>query len=93
MTQYLGAYAPSFAPPGGQSRKAWEQERRDRIVSKSKITVSLSKLNVDVSDNHATVGFVQSYKADQLDVSSRKTLKLVKRGDQWLITQENVGGR
>lgn len=93
MTQYLGAYAPTFAPPGGQSRKAWEQERRDRIVSKSKITVSLSKLKVDVSGSHATVGFVQSYKADQLAVSSRKTLKLVKRGDQWLITQENVGGR
>ena len=26
-------------------------------------------------------------------VSSHKTLKLVKRGDQWLITQESVGGR
>jgi len=93
MAQYLAAYAPSFEPPGGLSRKAWEQERRDRIVSKSKITVTLSKLTTQVNGTTASVGFMQSYKADQLAVSSHKTLKLVKRGDQWLITQEGVGGR
>lgn len=93
MSQYLAAYAPSFDPPGGLSRKAWEQERRDRIVSKNKISVTLSKLTAQVNGNTASVGFVQSYKADQLAVSSHKTLKMVKRGDQWLITQESVGGR
>jgi len=93
MVQYLGAYAPSFDPPGGLSRKAWEAERRSRIVSKSKIAVSLSKMSVQVKGNTATVGFVQNYKADQLAVSSHKTLKLTKRGDQWLITHESVGGR
>lgn len=93
MAQYLAAYAPSFDPPGGLSRKAWEQERRDRIVSKNKITVTLSKVTTQVNGNTASVGFVQSYKADQLAVSSHKTLKLVKRGEQWLITQESVGGR
>jgi murein L,D-transpeptidase YafK len=93
MAQYLAAYAPSFDTPGGLSRKAWEQERRDRIVSKNKITVTLSKLTTQVNGNTASVGFVQSYKADQLTVSSHKTLKLVKRGEQWLITQESVGGR
>jgi L,D-transpeptidase YnhG len=93
MAQYLAAYAPSFAPPGGLSRKAWEQERRDRIVSKNKISVHLSKLTIHTNGNTATVGFVQNYKADQLAVASHKTLKLVRRGDQWLITQESVGGR
>lgn len=93
MSLYLGAYAPSFDPPGGQSRKAWEQERLNRIVSKNKITVTLSKMSVQVDGNTAIVTFVQSYKADQLAVSSRKTLKMTKRGDKWLITQENVGGR
>lgn len=93
MAHYLAAYAPSFTPPGGMSRKAWEQERRDRIMSKNKITVNLSKLTVQMNGDTATVGFVQSYKADQLAVSSHKTLKLIKRGDQWLISQESVGGR
>jgi ketosteroid isomerase-like protein len=93
MAHYLAAYAPSFMPPGGLSRKAWEQERRERIMSKNRITVNLSKLTVQMNGDSATVGFVQSYKADQLAVSSHKTLKLIKRGDQWLISQESVGGR
>lgn len=92
MVHYLNAYAPSFDPPGGVSRKAWEQERRNRILSKSKISVSLSKWKVQTSGNTATVSFVQNYKADQLAVTSRKTLKLIKKGDQWLIAQESVGG-
>lgn len=91
MTNYLAAYAPSFDPPGGLSRKAWEQERKDRILSKSKITVALSKISTQVNGSTATVTFLQNYKADQLAVSSRKTLKMVKRGDQWLITHESVG--
>ena len=33
-------------PPGGLSRKAWEQERLNRIVSKNKITVTLSQMKV-----------------------------------------------
>lgn len=93
MVHYLAAYAPSFVPPGGISRKAWEQERRERIVSKGKIVVGLSKLTIQTNGNTAVVNFVQSYKADQLAVSSHKTLQLIKRGDQWLITQESVGGR
>jgi murein L,D-transpeptidase YafK len=93
VAQYLGAYAPSFAPPGGLSRKAWEQERLNRIVSKNKIAVTLAQMKIQVDGNDATVTFVQSYKADQLAFSSRKTLKMVKRGDKWLISQENVGGR
>lgn len=93
MGQYLGAYAPSFDPPGGISRKAWEQERVNRIVSKNKITVTLSQLKAQVNGNNATVSFVQSYKADQLDISSRKTLKMVKVGDKWMISQEQVGAR
>jgi L,D-transpeptidase YnhG len=93
VAQYLRAYAPSFDPPGGLSRNTWEQERRNRIVSKDRITITLSGLKVQVDGNNATVSFVQNYKADRLAVSSYKTLKMVKQGDQWLISQENVGGR
>jgi len=93
MPQYLGAYAPSFEPPDGLSRKAWEMERLNRIVSKSKISVNLSKMAIQVHGNTATVVFVQSYKADQLVVSGRKTLKMVKRGDRWMISHESVGSR
>jgi ketosteroid isomerase-like protein len=73
------------------SRKAWEKDRTDRIVYKSKITVNLRNVQVKVTGNQATVTFLQSYQADQLNVSGRKTLKWVKRGNDWRITQESIG--
>ncbi len=91
MAAYLKAYDPSFNTPNGESRKEWEQDRRDRIVYKSNIQVGLSNMAINVKGQTATVHFVQRYQADQLNVSSRKTLKMTKRGNQWLITQEKVG--
>jgi murein L,D-transpeptidase YafK len=91
MSAYLKAYDSSFVPPGGASRKAWEKDRIDRIVYKSSISLSLANLKISTQGDHATVTFVQHYKADQLQVSGRKTLKLVRRGNDWRITHESVG--
>lgn len=91
MTGYLGAYSKSFDPAGKQSRSDWEQDRRDRIVGKSTIAVKLENLTVKVSGNQAVAKFRQSYRADSLSVSSRKTLDMVKSGDQWLIVKESTG--
>lgn len=93
MGAYLGAYDKTFDPPGKQDRKVWEQDRRDRIVYKSRIEVGLSGLVVKIKGNNATATFVQNYKADQLQVSSRKTLELTQRNGHWRITKEYVGGR
>ena len=91
MGAYLSAYDQTFDPPGGLSRKAWEKDRTDRIIYKSKISVNLGNLQVKVNGNTATSTFVQRYQADQLKVSGRKTLKLIKRGNNWRITQESIG--
>ena len=93
MPRYLGSYDAGFVPPDGLSRKAWEQERRDRIVHKSRIVVSISNLQISVQGNAATAVFVQNYQADQLKVSSKKTLKLALRNGKWQITRESVGNR
>jgi ketosteroid isomerase-like protein len=91
MSAYLGAYGKEFDPPGKQSRSAWEQERRNRIVGKSSISVKLENLNVTVNGNKAVAKFRQDYRAGTLSVSSRKTLELVKAGDRWLIVKEATG--
>ncbi len=89
---YLAAYGKEFTPPGSMSRSAWEDERRQRITSKSKISVKLENLTVTVSGNTAVARFRQDYKASGLSVSSRKTLELVKTGDRWQIVKEATGG-
>lgn len=91
VNRYLAAYGKEFDPPGEQTRKAWEDERRARIVGKSKISVKLSDLKIDVNGNKATARFRQDYQADTLNVSSRKTLELVKSGDRWVIVRESTG--
>ncbi len=92
MGSYLGAYSDKFDPPGQQSRKAWEGERRDRIVSKRSISVDVSDFDVKMSDGKATVSFRQNYKAGALVANSRKTLDMVRQSGRWLITRESSGG-
>jgi ketosteroid isomerase-like protein len=92
VSAYLSAYGKDFDTPDGKSRKAWEEERRDRIASKSKISVKLSDLQIETSGEKATVRFRQAYEADRLSVSSRKTLQLVRSGGRWMIVKESTGG-
>ena len=91
MSSYLGSYAKGFKPPKGQSRSAWEEERRERIVGKSRISVKVSSLKTTVNGSNATVKFRQDYAADALSTSSLKTLELTKVGERWLILKESTG--
>ncbi len=91
MAGYLASYGKEFDPPGNTSRKAWEDERRSRIVGKSTINVKLSDLTITVNGNKAVAKFRQAYSADALNVNSRKTLELVKSGDRWVIVRESTG--
>jgi tetratricopeptide (TPR) repeat protein len=91
MAGYLGSYGKDFDPPGSVGRKAWEEDRRSRIMGKSSISVKLNDLAVSVNNGKAVVKFKQAYSADSLNVSSRKTLELVKAGDRWVIVRESTG--
>ncbi|MEN9842642.1 MAG: hypothetical protein RLZZ612_471 [Pseudomonadota bacterium] len=92
IDEYFNAYAPEFDPPGRLSRADWEKERRERILPRAKIEVDLSQIHIEQRGQEATVRFVQHYRADTIKASSRKTLKLIKQQNRWLITEEIVGG-
>jgi tetratricopeptide (TPR) repeat protein len=88
---YLASYGKDFNPPGSMSRSQWEAERKQRIGSKSNISIKLENLSVTVDGSKAVAKFRQDYKASGLAVSSRKTLDLVKSGDRWQIVKESTG--
>lgn len=91
MRAYLGAYASNFDTPKGMSRKAWEQEREQRIAGKGgKISVSVDTPQVAISGDKATAKFRQHYKATGLASSTTKTLVFVRNGSKWLIKEENA---
>ena len=88
---YLAHYAPDFDPAGGISRKAWVEERQQRIAGKGRIRVDIDKPQVTTEGNSAIVHFRQSYVSDRLSATSRKTLELERQRGKWLITQERTG--
>ena len=91
MKAYLAAYASDFDTPKGMSRKAWEQEREQRIAGKGgKISVSVDTPVVTINGDKATAKFRQHYKATGLSSSTTKTLVMVRSGSKWLIQEENA---
>jgi hypothetical protein len=61
-------------------------------VGKSSISVNIENLVISVNGQTATARFRQIYHANNLNVSSRKTLELQHTGTQWQIRKESVGG-
>lgn len=88
---YLASYGRDFDPPGNQKRNAWEEERKSRILGKSKISVKVESLSVKVEGNKATARFRQDYRADGVSKGTRKVMELNKVGDRWLIVRETAG--
>ncbi|MFZ6773598.1 L,D-transpeptidase Cds6 family protein [Undibacterium sp. SXout7W] len=91
ITIYLSHYAKEFQTPKGESRKAWADERRNRIEGKGHINVKVESPKINVDGNTATVKFKQIYTSDQLTANSRKTLQMLKQDGKWLIKQEHAG--
>ena len=88
---YLDIYADTFKTPNGQSRKAWEATRHERINKPGKIEVSVSNVNVHFDDKtHAKASFKQSYHSGNLSQKTSKALFLVLSDGKWLIEQERA---
>ena len=89
---YLGAYTPDYTT-GGKSHKAWEDDRKARILPRKRIAVEVSDLRVSVNGDKAQAHFKKTYESDTLTTSGHKTLDLVRSpSGKWLIKQESVGG-
>lgn len=87
---YLAAYAETFAP-ADMDHAAWKKLRTSRLESAQTIHITLREMRVQTQDaNHATVHFVQIYRADNYHDKVRKVLQLEKVGAVWLIVSEKI---
>ncbi|MFG5408528.1 nuclear transport factor 2 family protein [Piscinibacter sakaiensis] len=87
MDGYLAAYTPQYAGRLG-SRRAWEEQRRSRILSKKKISVDLDPPQLVARGDTVVATFQQRYRGDEVVERSRKRLVLVKADNRWLIQDE-----
>jgi hypothetical protein len=86
---YFASYADSFKPAKGDSRKTWEQVRRDRISKPASINVEIINPKVTLEDaDNAKMTFKQIYTANNKTIRTDKTLLLKKVNSAWLIEQE-----
>jgi len=89
LDKYFNSYTDSFKPAKGESHKAWEQTRRDRIGRPANISVEIANPKVVLEGtDKAKVNFKQSYRADGKPIRTDKTLMMKKLGGVWLIDQE-----
>lgn len=89
---YLQSYSNAYAPGGGQTRAAWVQERRARIVGRQGIQVKVSNLQVALDGDRAVVRFRQDYRAGSIVSNAQKRLDLRNEQGRWRIVAERVGG-
>jgi Flp pilus assembly protein TadD/ketosteroid isomerase-like protein len=92
VSGYLQSYAKDFRPPNGESRNAWEKQRRARITGPKTIAVKIDVDKVrDRGDGKVSVTFQQDYRSDRFSSRSSKTLLMSKTEDgHWRILQEQV---
>ena len=91
VDKYLASYSSSFKTPKGESRKEWEQTRRERVGRPASIKVEVNNPKVVMeSANVAKVSFKQTYRANGSPQYTSKTLTMKKVGDNWLIDQEST---
>lgn len=92
MKGYYAAYSDQFKPSNGASLADWKAERKQRIVGKDTITVSVRDLRVNVHGNRATAVFRQHYAAGAFKATTIKTLHMQRDSSKWLIVREETGG-
>jgi tetratricopeptide (TPR) repeat protein len=93
---YFAAYDPEFQPADGRSLTRWKQDRQDRILSKGRIRIQMGAIDANAVDaHHVRLRFVQTYRADQLNATSKKTIDMKWSGQRWLIVRERAsdGGK
>lgn len=84
---YLAFYAADFSP-SGQTRSAWEGQRRSRISAAKSIDVQVSNLKIDKQGERATASFRQVYRSDRHQSTNNKTLTFAQQDGQWRIVGE-----
>jgi hypothetical protein len=98
MVAYAAAYEADFRGAGGlspaPSRDAWLAQRRERILSKRDIAVTLEDVQISLVSGARTdlptanARFLQRYRGDAVISVARKRLGLVLRDGVWLIREE-----
>lgn len=92
LKTYFLFYSDDFRSPRGETRAQWENERRQRISSKSQIDIQVLSPSVTIEGDTAVVHFQQVYVAGKISSNVQKSLTLKNESGAWRILQEKSDG-
>lgn len=88
MRVYISCYDRSFASRNMDLR-AWKDHRARLNRKYRSLDVMISPIKIqDLSDHRAEINFEQDYRADGYHDFGLKTMVLIKKGEDWKISQE-----
>ncbi|HET7793527.1 MAG TPA: TolC family outer membrane protein [Rhizobacter sp.] len=89
VARYIGFYAPSFMPTTGDLA-TWKTKRRALVAKKGNISVKVEDIQTNtLAPNRVETSFNQSYRSDNFNDVSTKTLTWELINGQWYIVQES----
>jgi adhesin transport system outer membrane protein len=88
---YLGFYAPTFVAADGSRRDAWAKHRETKVAGRLGIQVEVSDVRVRfTAPNILESEFQQKYRSEAYRDTTRKVLRWIKVGEEWLIDRETT---
>jgi murein L,D-transpeptidase YafK len=87
LEAYLDHYSKTFQA-GKRDYEAWKKHKGGLFSRLKSVAVELKDTNITVSDQEATVTFIQDYKDNRRGDYGKKTLLLILESGRWMIVNE-----
>ncbi len=87
LSSYINCYSPSFRS-GRLNLEKWRKKKALLNRKYAFINVTINNIEIELTENGAIATFDQSYVSDQYKTAGRKTLKLIRKNDKWMIQRE-----
>ncbi len=89
VDDYLSFYAKDFEVPENLDRRAWEEQRRVRLVAPAFITIDIEAREITaLSEHQYRAQFIQHYRSDTYQDTVLKVLELIRENGRWKIQRE-----
>jgi len=91
VDRYIGFYAPTFIPGKGMSLSSWQEQRRKRISAPRSISIEILEPNVIMLENNkARVRFIQKYRSNTYQDTTRKAIEMIHMDGSWRFVREQA---
>ena len=94
VEKYFSYYASDYTSSYYDDHNLWKEDRKKRILNKSKINISISNISINFDiiekEEKAVITFNQNYESDNYKDQVIKKITLIKKLNNWIIISEEL---